>query len=294
MQAAEQFLSSATNKSIHGINLPDGMSIDQVVGTMKAPSTQAMQLFDETRIIQSINRLSSVTPVLQAQQYKTNTTNKAIESYQSTTATRLDEKIDAVEEMLGEIGQCLFEMCMKYMTVEEIAELIGMEKAEVLRPYIGMPADRLATEFNLQIVGGSTNKPTSATKKEQAMHLGQVLGQFAGSSPMIVIAMLKMISRAYADDVVLTDNDWKQIVDGTMQQMQRGSAQQGGDGQQQGAQPNGEDQIRQALTQIGQQFDQLPPEAKSSIAKAFVSGEATFEQIVGAVTKQQPGNGEQQ
>lgn len=284
----EKIISPGTDKALIAIDLPDGKTIENIIGTIKAPSTNVAQLFDESTVLASVNRLSSVTPVLQSQQYKTNTTNRAIESYESTTATRLDEKIDAVEELLSELAYALFEMCIQFFSVEDIAELIGDEKAQMLAPMIGSSPESIRNKFFMTMVGGSTNKPTSKVKKEQALNLGQVLGQFANASPMIVIILLKAMERAFSDDVVITDEEWQMIIQATQAQMQRGNSQpgsqQGAEGQSaQGNSSGGiEEQLNKILQDIGARFDQLPTKARDGVAQAFASG-ATFQEILQAV-----------
>jgi hypothetical protein len=294
-KSVEQMLSTNTNENYHGIDLPDGRRIQDMIGTMPAPSMAAQELFDPTAIISAVNRLSSVTPIMQSQQFKTNTTNRAIESYESTTATRLDEKIDAVEDMLGEVGYALLEMVLQFMPQEDIENLIGAADTQVIAQYIGGSPQALVNEFDIRIVGGSTNKPTSKAKKDQAMNLGQILGQFANASPMVILVMLKALERAFGDDIVITDEEWDKILQSTQQSMMRGNSQPGAQqGQQPQAQgqsqqkqePEGREQAAKALEQIGQRMDALPPEKKQQIAQAFAGGRG-FQEIVAAVVQEQ-------
>lgn len=297
----EKFLRNDADELVFGLDIPDGSKLSDVIGSFPAPSTQFEQLFDSRPVLESINRLSSVTPVLQNVQFKTNTTNKAIDSYESTTQQRLDEKIDAIEDMLGDLGRALLEMCVQFMSTEEVNQLLG---ASYVEQNGGWQEGQTVAQFNetytCTIVGGSTLKPTAKVKKEQAMAMGQILGQFANASPMLVIVMLKMLERAFSDDVIITPDEWNTIVEGTAQQMQRGSSQPGAQGgqpqQPQGQQaqteqpPAGQEQqqpngdMAAVMTQVEQIIDRLPPQAKQFLGAGIAKG-VPLKQLVQQLTQ---------
>lgn len=271
----ENFLTSKTDQLVHGLDIPEGKSISDVLGSFPAPSTQFEQLFDVRPVLESINRLSSVTPVLQNVQYKTNTTNRAIESYESSTQMRLDEKIDAIEEMLADLGVALLEMCVQFMTRDEVVSLLGEEYVTQHGDWVeGMTVPAFNQEYVLEVVGGSTLKPTAKVKKEQAMQMGQVLGQFANASPMLVVIMLKMLQRAFGDDVTITPEEWDLIVQSTTQQLQRGTASQGAQPGAEGQQPpqEGGQDINAVMGQVEQVINSLPPQAKQFLGEGIARG----------------------
>lgn len=273
----EKFLRGDTDELVYAFDIPEGKRLSDVISAFPAPSTQFEGLFDTRPIMESINRLSSVTPTLQNVQFKTNTTNRAIESYESSTQMRLDEKIDAIEELLADLGRALLEMCVQFMSTDEVNALLGAKYVEENGGWQeGQDVAAFNEEFNLTVVGGSTLKPTGKVKKEQAMQLGQILGQFANASPMLVIVMLKMLERAFNDDVIITPEEWTVIVEGTQQQMQRGGPQQG-EGQQQQGQPQGQPQqqggdLNAVMGQVEQIINQLPPEAKQFLGAGIAKG----------------------
>lgn len=275
----EKFLRSDSKELVHGLNIPEGKKLSDIIGTFPAPSTQFEGLFDTRPLLESINRMSSVTPVLQNAQYKTNTTNKAIDSYESSTAMRLDEKIDAIEDLLGDLGRALIEMCVQFMSTQEVVDLLGQAYVDKHGGWPeDMTVDAFNQEYNFEIVGGSTLKPTAKVKKEQAMQLGQILGQFANASPMLIVVMLKMLQRAFSDDVVITQEEWDMIVQSTAQQMQRGGPGQGEGGQPQqpgaeGQQPPAEGgDMNAVMQQVEQVIDQLPPQAKQFLGAGIAKG----------------------
>ena len=136
------------------------------------PSTQFMQLFDPQPYLQAIDRVSSVTNVMRGVEYKTNTTNKAIESYESQTQTRLDEKIDQIEEFIGNIGAGLLELCVSKMPAEMVAALTDEKCGQLWSVAMPMSPYEFHQQFTLRCVGGSALKPTARAKKEEAMKNG--------------------------------------------------------------------------------------------------------------------------
>lgn len=289
----EKFLREDSESLVFGLEIPDGKKLSDMIGAFPAPSTQFEQLFDTRLVLESINRLSSVTPILQNVQFKTNTTNRAIESYESSTQMRLDEKIDAIEDLLGDLGRALLEMCVQFMTRDEVYNLLGQEFVDKRGGWMeARDVDAFNREFNFSIVGGSTLKPTAKVKKEQAVQLGQILGQFANASPMLVIVMLKMLARAFSDDVIITPDEWNTIVEGTQMQMQRGGPGQGGEGQPQQGQAQQPQQQAQGdsgnlaavMEQVESIIDRLPNEAKQFLGAGIARG-IPLKQLVQQLTQ---------
>lgn len=279
--AVKKFLSNDTADTVFGVKLPEGVKISDAIGTLPAPSTQFEQLFDTGPILQSINRLSSVTPVLQNEQFKTNTTNKAIESYESSTQTRLDEKIDAIEDILGDIGQALLEMCVQFMSSDDVAALIGQQAIAAAGGWQPeLTPEQFNETYNFAIVGGSTLKPTSKVKKEQAVQLGQTVGQFATAVPTVIPVIMRMFERAFKEDFVITDEDWAAINQALVQAVTQqpapsanggGRPPEGGQAPQQGGQPSA-DQIVAGVQAVAGIIDRLDPQKKAAVGAAIAKG----------------------
>lgn len=293
VQKVEKFLTGQTNDTVYGIELPDNTKISDAIGTLPAPSTQFEGLFDTQPILQSINRLSSVTPILQNEQFKTNTTNKAIETYESSTQTRLDEKIDAIEDILGDIGNALMEMCVQFMPEEQVRQLIGDKIVDDAGAWdIDMTPQQLHEIYSFRIVGGSTLKPTSKVKKEQAIQLAQVLGQFASAAPASVFVMLKAIQRAFSEDFVISREEWKMLVQGVMSAMQsqaapspNGGGRPTNGGGAEPAQQNAEVGIEEAFNALEQLIGNLDPQLKAQVGEAIAQG-VPLKRIVQQLTAQ--------
>lgn len=276
-KVVQELLSSTTKENYFGFDVPADKKIGDIIFPFPVPSTQLEQLFDIRPVMESAGRMSSVSPILQNAQFKTNTTNKAIESYESSNQLRLDEKIDAIEELLGDIAMTLIEMCLQFMPEENVINLIGATVVEEAGGWPeGMDSHALHQDFNLRIIGGSTLKPTSKVKKEQAMQMSQVLGQFAQASPMVVVVMLSMLSRAFADDINITDSEWSGLLGsvkqqvGQQQQQQQQQAQQ--QGQQQQQQQQSGDGGEELMAKLEAMLQEAPPEARKQVAQAIMQG----------------------
>ena len=253
------FLSGAEKGGAVGVKVPDGKKIQDIIFSVPPPSGQFMQLFDSQPYLQAIDRVSSVTNVMRGVEYKTNTTNKAIESYESQTQTRLDEKIDQIEEFIGNIGAILLELCVSKMPAEMVAVLVEPKSAEVWSMLTPMSPADFHSKISLRMVGGSALKPTARTKKEEAVQIGQVLGQFGKAVPASILVMMKVFERAF-DEVVITEEDWGLIRASIEKQL---APEEGGSQQQ----PQGDQ-----LAEVEQQINQLPPQAKQALGAAMAKG----------------------
>lgn len=258
-----------------GVNIDPQIPLSGVVASAPTPALDHPQLFDKSRLLEAIDRVSGVSAVLKNVEYKTNTTNRAIESYEANTQTRLDEKIDAVEELIGRVAHAILVMCLQFMTREEVTELIGPEDAEV------WPAAMSATEarkaFELTVIGGSSLKPTSQARKNNAMEMSQVLGQFAANNPVAFYLSIRVLSRAFGDEFDLNNKDWNELMQSVEQQLgQMQQPQQGGEGgapapaQQDAQQSQGGPQ--QVIAQLEQALMQMPPELQQQVGQAIAEG----------------------
>jgi hypothetical protein len=271
-----------------GVDVPEGMNLKDFVTSVVPPSMQFIQLFDKGPILEAIDRVSSVQPVMRGTEFKTNTTNQAINQYNSTQQTRTDEKIDAVEDFIGNIAWAIAQMTLQFMDKSQVEMLIGKSNSVSWR---NMSANEVAASIQMTVVGGSTQKQTSESKKQQAMQMGQVLGQFVNAAPIpVMLTMMKTFRAAFND--VIPDEEWGAIMDSIQQQAQQPSAPagggEGGSGEEaptQNTSPQGgagADPIA-ALEQV---VDAMPPEAKQALGAAMAKGvpvREALERIVGAM-----------
>jgi hypothetical protein len=122
-----------------------------------------------------------------------------------------------------------------------------------------MTPQEFQSKFSLRMVGGSALKPTARAKKEEALQMGQVLGQFGKAVPATMLIILRMFERAF-DEVVITEEDWAMLRASVEKQLAPEEPEQ--------QQQPGGDQV----AEMEQQLNQLPPQAKQAIGAAMAKG----------------------
>lgn len=272
----EQILAGTFNKRSVGFDLPEGMKLSDAISPLLPPSEAAIKYFDKRMTLDSIDRVSGVAAVQRGVEYKTNTTNRAIESYESQQQTRADEKMDAIEESVGTVLWLVAQMCLQFMSPEDVTAITGdaegWERVE--------PRD-IALKFSPRVVGGSTLKPSSRSKKEQALQISQTVGQFAKASPVAALVAMKVLATAFHNEVVISPQDWEMMMQSLQAQIQaqqmqaqqpQGPAQQQpqqaqqGEGGEQQQQPGAVgDVIKQTVVKAAQLIDAMPPELRQEI-----------------------------
>lgn len=295
----ENYIRSTADGTAMGIDVPEGQQIGDIL-EFPVPAFAKMQIvFNKDEKLKAIDRVSSVSDTMRGAQFKTNTTNKAIEDYSATTNLRIDEKIDAIEDFVGNIFADVAFLCARFMPVDMVAQLLGKESSTVNWP--NPSADELKYRFAMRVVGGSTQKPTSQGKKKEAIEVGKILGQFVNTAPLAVLtAMLKLFEKAFTD-ITLTEEDWENIGKEAQQQMQNkvgGAPGQGHNGgppmeaDDAGApQQQGQGQVDPAalVQQISQIVDSLPEPARVALGRAIEQGiplETAVQHIMQAMSGQ--------
>lgn len=259
-----------------GIDVPEGGKMEDVVWSFVPPAIRMTELFNVDSKFAAINRITGISSAQRGAEFKTNTTNDAIDFYQKSVDIRIDEKIDAIEDWIGMIAWKVLQLCVKHWSVEDVAAIIGKEAAAPWKQ-ITDPSE-LRTKLLIRIVGGSTDKPTSKNKKKAALEISQVLGQFANAIPAAGVVSMKVLSRAFADDIVITNEDWDMIFQTMQAQQQKAGAGPGGEQ----APPEGEDP--EAMTpekeqQLKDMIKSLPPEAQQQMEQMIQSGASPTEAL---------------
>lgn len=202
--------------NILGVKLPPNKKWEDVLFNGQLPSDKTQTLYDKSDIINTIDMITGTDATTRTGEYKTNTTNFAIQNYMAGKAVKLDDKRDAIECWLGQVGWGIAQLCLQFMTKDTVENLIGVGNADLWENY---DANTIPMKFSLQIVGGSTMKPTSDVKKQEALQIAQVLGQFASATPYVVIVMLQVLQRAL-DSVVVKEEDIELIKNSILQNLQ--------------------------------------------------------------------------
>lgn len=251
-----------------GLALPPEMKLSDAIGSIPPPSVQFEALFRKDELYASIDRLSSTGEVLRGTQFKSHTTNDAVQANVAASNMRTDEKTDQIEDWMGQVYWALAQLCLQFWTKEEVAKHIGETEAA---EWIQMSANEISQQFSVQVVGGSSKKPTSQAKKEEAIEVGQVLGQFGSTTPMAIVVALKLLEEAF-DEITINEEDWAAIRQSIEQQMQSEQAQgQPAPAPTQTQQGSGEQPV-QGGDGIDQLLSQLPPEIKQQMVEAINQG----------------------
>jgi len=263
---ADNVLSGAKDTAI-GLDVPDGIDPKNIIFSIPPPSANFSQLFDKRALYMAIDRIAATNDVMRGAEFKTNTTNQAIDYYATQGNKRADERLDAIEEAIAHVGWLILQLCLRFMPVETASKLIGQE----IDPQNWQPIDPLQPTvlYAMRCVGGSTTKPSGQAKKQEAIQVGQVLAQYVRAAPGAVLGVtLRMFSEAF-DSVVIHEQDWAMLREEITAAATQG--QNGGPG---GGQPSGQSgQNPQAMAAaVVQALEQLPPQVLQAIGSALAKG----------------------
>lgn len=203
-------------ENIVPINLPPNVKFEDVLFPGQVPADKNQILYEKSDLFRQIDAASGTNATIRSGEYKTNTTNLAIQQYQSGLSAKLDDKRDLIERWLGNIAWGLAQICLQFMSQENILEIMGRTYAQIWRNYT---PQEIKTTFSLQCVGGSTQRPNSVSKQQQALQITQLLGQFASATPMVVLIMLRLLARSF-DSFVVREEDITAIITSIEQQLQ--------------------------------------------------------------------------
>lgn len=257
-----------------GIDVPEGMDPSKLVFAITPPSINFKELFDKTQLYAAVDRITATNDVMRGEQFKTNTTNKAIDYYSTMGNMRMDERLDAIEETIGDVGWKIAQLCLRFMSPETVKQLIGLDVTNVWTPLNSLTD---YTRFSMTVVGGSTQKLSSTAKKQESIQLGQVLSQFAKAAPASVLkTTLRMFSNAF-DDMEIREEDWDAIAQEAAAVVQQGAppipGMPAGGGAPAGpAGAGGPATAPPPMLQIAQALQAMPPQLLQAIGMMLAKG----------------------
>lgn len=266
-----------------GVKLPPDTKISDAIFTAVPPSMQFDKLFDKEDLYKAIDRISSVGTVLRGEQFKTNTNKAAVGANVGASNMRVDEKADQIEDWIGAIYWGIAQLCLMNMDKETVVNLIG----EAANEWVNMSAEEVG-QLSQQVVGGSTKKPTSQAKKEEALEFGQVLGQFVNAAPGPVLKMMLQVMEKAFDEVTMREEDWEELAVAIEQQATGGQS-----APQEGQQGGANDITTASPEQLKQLLAQLPPEIKQQVKSAIDSGVSPEKALQAAMAQVQQQSSEQ-
>jgi|ERR1041385_766633 hypothetical protein len=229
--------------------------IDKMIQAFVPPSAQFKEWFDAKRPMDAINRITNTSDALRGVQFKTNTTNDAVNTYQESMRLSVGAKVDVVEDVVADFAEALAELCIQHYTPEDVIGIIGPSLGQGWRQ---MTLDEFKASYSLEIAAGSMEKPNSVFKKKEAVEIVQAVGQFAKAAPAASLRiMLKVLEQAFTE-VVIKPEDWAAMDQEVAANTQKGVST--------GAQPQTGDAA------MLQQAQSLPPEVKQKIMQMKQQG----------------------
>ena len=208
-------------QSVIGVKVPEGSKISDVFEALVPPSLNYEALFNKEPTINSINRISNTSDAIRGVQFKTNTNEASVQSYQDAARMSVGAKIEVVEDVLSDLCKSLLEQCVQNMSKAEVEGLIGKKLAE---GWDNMSLETYNARFALDLVPGTSEKPNSVFKKKEAIQVAQAIGQFASAAPMTSMKVaLRVLEQAFTE-VVIKPEDWDLMEKEMEMNMMRGNS----------------------------------------------------------------------
>jgi hypothetical protein len=79
------------------------MKLEDVIFSFVPPALKMPEFFSTDNSFAAINRITGINDAMRGAQFKTNTTNDAVDAYQKNVDIRVDERTDLIEDFIGDI-----------------------------------------------------------------------------------------------------------------------------------------------------------------------------------------------
>lgn len=254
-----------------GVSLPEDQKLDDAIFSITPPALKFPELFNTDSKFVAINRITGINDAQRGAQFKTNTTNQAVQAYQSNSDIRVDERTDLIEDFIADVCWNVSMLCMMNWEQADVAKLIGQSAEGWQRV---SDSNQFDTMLSLRVESGTIGKPNSKNMQQQAIQLAQVMGQFANAAPAVVVVMMKMFEKAFQGQVVISQEDWDAILKTMDQALNKAGSGQGdpaggGGAAQEGRPPETDEGLKQ---QVAQQIAALPAQAKQMLEEMVQQG----------------------
>jgi hypothetical protein len=252
-------------QSVIGVKVPEGSKISDVFEALVPPSLNYEALFNKEPTINSINRISNTSDAIRGVQFKTNTNEASVQSYQDAARMSVGAKIEVVEDVMSDLCKALLEQCVQNMGPQEVEGLVG---TAIAKGWANMSLAEYNRRFALDIVPGTSEKPNSVFKKKEAIQVAQAIGQFASSAPMTSMKVaLRVLEQAFTE-VVIKPEDWDLMEEEMKMNMARGNS----TGANQPPQPGQNGPPPGGAGGIPPELANLPPEIKQKVMEMHQQG----------------------
>jgi hypothetical protein len=219
MQAVKRGFSD--EQSVIGVKVPEGAKIADCFEALVPPAINYEALFNKDPTMNSINRISNTSDAIRGVQFKTNTNEASVQSYQDAARMSVGAKIEVVEDVMSDLCKALLEQCVQNMSKDEVIGYVGAKIGEGWQNYT---LEAFNSQFALDIVPGTCEKPNSIFKKKEAVQIVQAIGQFASAAPITSMKVaLRVLEQAFTE-VVIKPEDWDIMEAEMTMQAQRGNS----------------------------------------------------------------------
>ena len=211
----------ADEQAFVGVKVPEGSKISEIIECVAPPSLQFEALFNKEPTMNAVNRISNTSDAIRGVQFKTNTNEASVQSYQDAARMSVGAKIEVVEDVMADLCKALMEQCVQNMPKEEVVGLVG---EKIGSAWDNMTLEQFNSRFAFDIVPGTCEKPNSIFKKKEAVQVVQAIGQFASAAPITSMKVaLRVLEQAFTE-VVIKPEDWDVMEQEMMMQAQRGNS----------------------------------------------------------------------
>jgi hypothetical protein len=223
-------------QAVVGVKVPEGGKISDVIEAVVPPAIHIKELFNKEPTMQAIDRISNTSDAIRGTQFKTNTNEASVQSYQDAARMSVGAKIEVVEEVMADLCKALLEQCVQNMDKEDVIGLIGPSFGEAWQ---NMTLQQFNSNYGLDIVPGTVEKPNSIFKKKEAVQIVQAIGQFASAAPVTSMKVaLRVLEQAFTE-VVIKPEDWNMMEQEMTMNAQKGNSTGAPGAPQPGAPPGG-------------------------------------------------------
>ncbi|MCI0557529.1 MAG: hypothetical protein MN733_03460 [Nitrososphaera sp.] len=272
------YLKEGQGDNAFGIDVPEGMSIKDVIETVVPPSLNYRELFDKADTYRAIDRISSVNDSIRGEQFKAGTVEDAVQAYVNAARIRIGNRTDAIEDCVGDVAWSIAEILVSKVDKQIVEGLIGINLIKEWKP---KSVAELNATMNVIVAAGSSEKPTSSFKKKEAIQISQAIGQFAKAAPGASLRIILKLLRGAFPELDITEEDWNSIAEEVSAQLQRGVST--GEGAGAGTAPPVEGQgSQQGNGQIEKALMGAPPQVQRLVEEAVRRG-ATPQQALAPV-----------
>lgn len=196
------------------VKIPPDKKLSEVLMGMPTSGFDNQLLFNKNDVYSMIQKMCSADAITRGEEYKTNTTNGAIQQYSQGKKVIIGIRVDRIMTFYVRLVRDILGLAIQKFDMDDFLKFCNGQDAQTIN------ANKLDVyDPDLHFQADDTVEPTAASKKQEAVQLAQLFGQFASASPAIIIVVLKMMSRAF-NEIVITDEDWQMIFQGFQQQQE--------------------------------------------------------------------------